>query len=323
MIGTLSPFVSSGPKNAIFRKDYILEPKKTYYLFITFNDNDSLIHNEHNCPQEGAAGWASMGLPTTFTKSVNMCLSSVISPQKFKFNDVIYTRTKGNKSYYNKYDVKNLIIHEFCHSLGMEHEHQNDIYAGGLVYENMIYPPIDTEAHNFIKHSCQDGIDNCKYIGSKYDSDSLMHYRFDPMAELKFYLMAELGDYLSVIDEEWLQKIYPIKDNSDDYPIIEIYFVDGSESSTPNKKYVEAVITETFLELIGVNYIIYGYRGVPPVKYIAKTTNKGPLIIIGNITKNFKPYIIINDEYKMQTLDIVILMIALIILVFIVKFHYT
>ncbi len=317
MINTLSPSIRTGPKSAIFVKDYILKPRTSYFLYITFNNNDTEYPYVAECPLEGVKGWMNMGLTTYPYIPINMCLSSVIPPREFKFNDKIYKETIKHLFTIN---TKSTIIHEFCHALGMKHEHQNDIYSDGIIYENILAPVIsDFSSSNFDKLNCKDGIDNCEYIGSKYDPYSLMHY--------KLGLFDNNNTYLSPIDKEWLTKMYPIKDDSNDYPKINIVFVDKPQISISKKRYVEAVITETFLGLVGVNYDIYHFdkNAIPylEAQYIAKTTNNEPRVIIDDITKDYKPM----NNYDNPSMTIIVILNVLILMLvliffFIISVHY-
>ncbi len=277
---SLSSSGPSGPKSAIYNKYDILEPKKIYFLGITFDDKNTGFISDISCPKKGVGGWSSLGLSTDPDyRPISMCLSDIFLPYLFIYNDSLYITNENTDS--SHYDYNSTIIHEFLHALGSRHEHQNDLYSDGIVYDKTIN---ELDNVNYDKITCPYGFDDCDYIGSNYDKDSIMHYS-----------IGDIGDNnkLSNNDKEFLQKIYPIKENSDEYPMIYVSFVDNDKKSYFKGKFVEALITETFLPLIGVNFKFFDYydgTGVPHEisKYTAKTISEGAKVIIDGKVSDYE-----------------------------------
>ena len=103
------------------------------------------------------------------------------------------------------------IIHEFCHALGMIHEHQNPF--GKAIEWNK------QELYKWAKERAGWNPDKVKtQIIKKYDSDLINGSDFDPESVMLYFYpdkvtMNNRGTKqnmrLSVTDIEWLQKIYP------------------------------------------------------------------------------------------------------------------
>jgi hypothetical protein len=103
------------------------------------------------------------------------------------------------------------IVHEFCHALGMIHEHQNPFGKG-----------IDWNLKNvFAWANATQGWDmytTCVNITKKYKLDTVNGSDYDPKSVMLYSFPGELtnnkvGTYrnikLSEMDKEWLRKIYP------------------------------------------------------------------------------------------------------------------
>ncbi|XP_064387308.1 uncharacterized protein LOC135335654 isoform X5 [Halichondria panicea] len=80
-----------------------------------------------------------------------------------------------------KADQRSMVIHEFGHALGLDHEHQRSDFWD--VLKRFIIPKSDMEDGVKCKKACpavfrSDNNDAPSY-GSEYDPDSIMHYWFD------------------------------------------------------------------------------------------------------------------------------------------------
>lgn len=103
------------------------------------------------------------------------------------------------------------IIHEFCHSLGMIHEHQNprgepikwDVNAVRKWARNTQGWDDETTNTNIINRYDIDQVN-----GSDFDSKSIMLYFFPPILTLD-KKGTNMNCWLSPTDVEWLSKMYP------------------------------------------------------------------------------------------------------------------
>ena len=103
------------------------------------------------------------------------------------------------------------MLHEFCHALGMLHEHQNP--RGQPIQWNMpvVYEwaqetqgwDKDTTYHNIIERYSQDQTN-----GSIFDPNSIMLYFYDPSLTTNHQGTRE-NHQLSETDKKWLSLVYP------------------------------------------------------------------------------------------------------------------
>jgi hypothetical protein len=106
-------------------------------------------------------------------------------------------------------------LHEIGHTLGLPHEHQNP-FAGIVWNEEAVYaalakPPNrwsrSTTFHNIIEKLVADDVQ-----GSNWDSNSVMHYPFEPGLidkPTQFRTGITPAGGLSARDREWIIKFYP------------------------------------------------------------------------------------------------------------------
>jgi hypothetical protein len=106
-------------------------------------------------------------------------------------------------------------LHEIGHTLGLPHEHQNP-FAGIVWNEEAVYaalakPPNSWSRqetfHNIIEKLVPDEVQ-----GSTWDSDSVMHYPFEPGLidkPVQFRNGITPAGGLSARDREWILKFYP------------------------------------------------------------------------------------------------------------------
>lgn len=145
-------------------------------------------------------------------------------------NDVQYT----NEKYKNTGQV---VLHEFCHALGMIHEHQNPkgnaiVWNKPVVYQALAETNGWNEEqvdHNMFKkygdkEKCEEvkakedypgkELDIEGYCegeevnGSEYDIRSIMHYFYPPEWILEGPKKIPVNTKLSKLDEKWLRKYY-------------------------------------------------------------------------------------------------------------------
>jgi hypothetical protein len=151
------------------------------------------------------------------------------------------------------------VIHEFCHALGMMHEHQNFLYNDDLklnkqaVIDHYIELGFDEEMayENVLEtYTHADG----EYDGTKFDKDSIMlYYLPDEWMEPGCKNPTKPNFELSKLDIEWLQKMYPMTIDEAKWPILNVNFIDN-EPEPWKKAWVKKMVTETFGPIIGVKF---------------------------------------------------------------------
>lgn len=119
--------------------------------------------------------------------------------------------------------------HEIGHTMGFPHEHQNPnagiVWDEEAVYRALAQPPNnwsrETTFHNIIRKIAADQIQ-----GSSWDSNSVMHYPFEPglILEPSQYRMTGIhpAGGLSARDKEWVKTFYPglSAKNYDELPLL-------------------------------------------------------------------------------------------------------
>ncbi len=182
-------------------------------------------------------------------------------------------------------------IHEFCHSLGMLHEHQNAL--GGS-------PPIKLDqqavnqwylAHGMTKeeayantihvYTCQKDNKGCDYTGSTFDKYSIMLYWL-PDSWIIGPNPTRPNFTLSPTDKLWLSKKYPLDDRN--MPILTYKFVDISPSEW-KIPWVIKDITENLMPFVGVKMHFINDNGTTlltssPTEFVTRQPS------IGNIINN-------------------------------------
>jgi hypothetical protein len=143
------------------------------------------------------------------------------SAGQFTFKGKTYTVPPGQPR--NKNEVGATVIHEFGHTAGLIHEHQNPRGSGiewdvDKVYKQFSGPPNnwdkETINRNILKKYDEDQIN-----GSEFDPESIMLYFFDGKLT-KNNKGTEANHRLSDLDKKWLQNAYkdasPTTDNNDE-----------------------------------------------------------------------------------------------------------
>jgi hypothetical protein len=177
------------------------------------------------------------------TNCPSMTLSWLDSPSglidglqgSFKYNNIIYY-TPPNSSYNdlingdvrNGNDIGATIIHEFCHALGMEHEHQNPKLGIVEWYWDKVYKEYGPGTqNNWSAEDIQNNITgNCKldtttnicttdwtghpdWTSSKFDLQSIMLYPIQPGFCKTYPDGFNQNPMLSETDKLWLNEKYP------------------------------------------------------------------------------------------------------------------
>lgn len=141
------------------------------------------------------------------------------------------------------------VIHEFCHALGMLHEHQNNLNNMNTLKTSIntqavisYYSSLDprdpnpglTAKSNVLDYYENKNENDTTYIGTNYDPNSIMHYAlpnswFNNYGAPGFINPTNPIFVLSNDDVEWLKQRYPLGD-PESYPTITIKFIDRFNS---------------------------------------------------------------------------------------------
>jgi hypothetical protein len=267
---------AAGSQMAIFEKKDIWKPRSKGTVHLTFGK-----YKADECSTNRS--WAYKG-PTKLIPSMNL---GFIDPpiEDFTFNDIVYKHDTFKNAYRNGYPdplwtAGATIIHEFCHVLGMDHEHQNNLFNSNKLNFNV--PNIVKTYKNNYEEARTNVLElyssKKKFIGSEFDPDSIMLYYFDddwiigPNPTKPNYS-------LSQNDINWLSKMYPRTRDITLWPEINVCFIDPIESdqsikteSEPEWKraWVMKVVTENLFPHIGIkanfklkNKILYVYCSEP------------------------------------------------------------
>lgn len=151
------------------------------------------------------------------------------------------------------------VIHEFCHSLGMLHEHQNNLFKSNSIklnkeaviryYQDIGMTAEDAEANVLTRYDCGSGA--CDYVGSEFDPKSIMLYAL-PDDWVEGQNPTKPNFTLSSLDKEWLSKMYPSKPK-ESYPQITVNFIDPNKRDIQWKQaWVAKCIMEQLLPLVYV-----------------------------------------------------------------------
>lgn len=170
----------------------------------------------------------------------------------------------------NKYDCDNCwipgatVVHEFCHAMGMLHEHQNNMNETNEIklsvgnvynyYKKIGMTKEDAEFNVIKRFECKG--DDCDYVGSDYDPDSIMLYHIPDEWVQNGDNPTKPNYKLSATDKNWLLKQYPKTEN---YPVIRVKLMD---TDTPEWK-MAWVIKNVKENIIPTAYIgfIFDFKG--------------------------------------------------------------
>jgi len=174
------------------------------------------------------------------------------------------------------------VIHEFGHALGMLHEHENDLNGALSLVPNSInsqgtlnvqeVEDYYTQLMGNSTEGVQDAVTNVltfysnpsKYEGSTYDPYSIMLYylpnswingcaSYTGSDQICQYNPTQANFTLSVVDKEWLQKMYPQSLPLQEWPVLTVQFIDP-EAEPWKMAWVMTVVTNNYGPLVGVTW---------------------------------------------------------------------
>jgi hypothetical protein len=258
---------------AIFVKDNIWETGQEGDITITFGD--------YPCDSCGTnSNWSKIGnsiLTDTSIPSMNLSTLDppfgdfILDGKTYNYNLFKHAKRNSCELGLNQNSCSDYwfqggtILHEFCHALGMLHEHQSYqspmVFNEEEVYNYMTKPENggwsrEKTKHNFIdRYECTP--DNCPYDASVFDPKSIMIYSIPE----SFLLEGEAtNNYftLSELDKQWLTNKYPL--NEPNPPVLSVVFVDGEEWK---RAWTEWVIREYLQPYVGIRFRFD--RTLPPI----------------------------------------------------------
>ena len=126
----------------------------------------------------------------------------------------VYFTDGGQPQYRNGafgFDQGGTIVHEFCHAMGMIHEHQRPgaiDWIWSRVMEQYSGPPNNWDIQQIEGNIT--GLQDPEILtGSRFDPKSIMLYPVKPGLSRNYPNGLPSNPVLSEIDKKWLQKIYP------------------------------------------------------------------------------------------------------------------
>jgi len=278
--------VRDGPNKiyrAIAERQYVWRPGAKGLITLTFG-----LKRCPGCSPEAA--WSNVGSqslnvnkndPSSDKPTMNL---GFIDPpfDTFSFEDKTYDKklfTYDTRNYCEGPEIQSCnegwvpgatVIHEFCHSLGMLHEHQNDLFKSNPVelnrdavirYYRGIGMTEDDAITNVLEvYNCAEGTDpsegtppECRYIGTKFDPESIMMYALpDDWIQAKYFKQFGNPTYanfiLSKTDRKFLSDTY----NSTNYPELTVKFMDKSNEVLWKQAFVKKMIVEHLLPHVNI-----------------------------------------------------------------------
>jgi hypothetical protein len=216
------------------------------------------------------------------------------------------------------------VVHEFCHALGMLHEHQNNLFDSNNIRLNEqnvknYYRSIgmgDSGAYvNVIeRYTCDDN--NCEYSGTKFDPNSIMLYAL-PDDWVIGTNPTKPNFKLSDDDVGWLKTMYP--KNIDNPPILNVEFVDINPE--PWKvAWVEKIVKETFEPIIGIKWNFINSNSILKIKSITDN-NTAAATLSPTISRS-----VTDDSKKIPVPAIIGIILGIVMLIVVVslliKYNY-
>jgi hypothetical protein len=133
--------------------------------------------------------------------------------QSFSYKGISYTIPSDYDKRTFGFTNGATVIHEFCHALGMLHEHQNPRgktieWNKNAVWNSFCGPPNSWDWQT-IRTNVLDPLEIGTTNGSEFDPDSIMIYGFPGTMTLNMPEGTHMNSELSALDKEWLMKMYP------------------------------------------------------------------------------------------------------------------
>lgn len=264
-----------GIKTAIFQKDAIWPSG--------FNGRNRVTFGSQMCGgcSEDAA-WSHIG-KTCQTQDPSMNLGFIDPPlTEFTFNEKSYPLSlfkNATRNFYEGYESRWVpgatVIHEFCHSLGMLHEHQNNLFNSNSIkldptavvnyYVGAGMSRQDAQVNVLDRYLCPNK--DCVYEGSRFDPESIMLYAL-PDTWVVGKNPTKPNFKLSSTDKSWLRNEYPV-DNVN-MPILTYEFTD-SDAPEWKQAWTIKTIIENLAPVVGIKFrFIYNngiHFDVAPIQY--------------------------------------------------------
>ena len=217
--------------------EYIIKTKLQPYVGIKFNfldyikqDADITITFDPNSGSYSRIGSDSLDKNTEYRESMNLGWIDAPKGKSFKVNGQTYIIPQKGRFLSGGGGLEGgTIVHEFCHALGMIHEHQTPF--DNKLHWNLetVYRIFSGPPNNWTKEQIRQNIifnyDNIGNVfnGSSFDPKSIMKYRFengfeilnrskynsDEEFEQAVQYVGKANIELSPLDKYWLQKNYP------------------------------------------------------------------------------------------------------------------
>ncbi len=254
----------AGGYSAIFQRNTIWTQGEKGKITITFGD-----YSCQGCGKDAA--WSTIGSDST-SSYPSMNLGFIDPPfgsflHKNKVYDVpqdadrnyCSSTAKSTSSCESGWTPGATVIHEFCHALGMMHEHQNNLNNSNKIVLNK-----DAVINYYIENGLGDKrtaelnvldiySDSSEYEGTDFDPKSIMLYALPDEWIAKGHNNPTKPNFvLSSEDKRYLQKLYPL--DSSKKPEISVNFIDPNPPVW-KVAWVEKIISETFNDLIGIKWI--------------------------------------------------------------------
>lgn len=180
-------------------------------LNFSFDKGVSPDHADISITFKGALAQSAVGR-TSKNSHPSMYLGWVDAPtgESFTFKGATYNVPAGLRQ---NFKTGATVIHEFCHALGMLHEHQNPNkpieWNYDAVWRMLCNPPNKWDWQKIKTNVIDTGFSPDELNGSEFDPKSIMLYSFGPELTLNFKDGLKANSELSDLDKEWLQKMYP------------------------------------------------------------------------------------------------------------------